>query len=59
MAKVQVKLVRSVIGQDHTQKDTIKALGLGKVNSMAELELTPQIAGMIKKVRHIIEVTEL
>lgn len=59
MAKVQVKLVRSLIGKPKCEKDTIKALGLGKINSMVEHELTPQIQGMINKVSHIVEVTEL
>lgn len=59
MARVQVKLVKSVIHQDKRNKATVIALGLGKVNSYAEHELTPQIKGMIRKVNHIVEVTEL
>jgi large subunit ribosomal protein L30 len=59
MSKVQVKLVKSVIGQSKRNKATITALGLGKINSMREHELTPQIEGMLKKVNHIVEITEL
>jgi len=58
MAKVTVKQVRSIIGRSKRQKLTIEALGLGKINRVVEHELTPQIQGMIKKVGHLVEVTE-
>jgi large subunit ribosomal protein L30 len=38
---------------------TIQALGLGKLNRTVEKELTPQIAGMINKVRHLIDLKEV
>ena len=59
MSKVRIKQDRSIIGQNFRQKLTIKALGLGKVNSTVEVELTPQIQGMVKKVSHLVSVTEL
>jgi large subunit ribosomal protein L30 len=59
MSKVRIKQDKSVIGQNFRQKLTIKALGLGKVNSSVEVELTPQIQGMINKVRHIVSVDSL
>jgi len=59
MAKVKIKQVRGVIDRPKVQKDTIKALGLGKINREVEVELTPQISGMINKVGHLIEVTNL
>jgi large subunit ribosomal protein L30 len=59
MAKVQITQRRSMIKRPDTQQRTMKALGLGKINRTVEVELTPQIAGMIKKVNHLIIVKEL
>lgn len=59
MAKVQITQVRSTIGRPQVQKDTVKALGLGKINRSVEKEMTPQIAGMINKLTHLVEVKEL
>ena len=59
MAKVQITQTRSTIKRPETQILTIKALGLGKINKTVEVEVTPQIAGMIRKVNHLITVKEL
>lgn len=59
MAKVRITQVRSVINRPKRQKLTIQALGLGKINRSVEVEKTPQIAGMINKVNHLVSVTEL
>ncbi|MCB0505168.1 MAG: 50S ribosomal protein L30 [Cyclobacteriaceae bacterium] len=59
MAKVRISQVRSIIKRPNDQKLTIKALGLGKINKSVEVEYTPQIAGMVKKVSHLVSVTEL
>ncbi len=59
LKKVQVTQVRSTIKRPVDQKLTIKALGLGKMNRMVEKELTPQVAGMINKVSHLVSVKEL
>ncbi len=59
MAKVQIKQVRGLVDRPKDQKLTIKALGLGKINRVVEFEATPQILGMIKKVNHLVEVTNL
>ncbi len=59
MAKVQITQIRSTIGRTGVQKATIKALGLAKINRSVEKELTPQIAGMIAKVTHLVEVKDL
>ena len=56
MAKVRLKLTRSVIGQPRDQKDTVKALGLRKLNQEVVKESSPQIEGMIRKVRHLLEI---
>lgn len=58
-SKVQITQVRSVIRRPGDQVKTMQALGLGKMNRSVEKELTPQIAGMINKVSHLVEVKEL
>jgi large subunit ribosomal protein L30 len=59
MAKVQITQKRSIIKRPETQQRTIQALGLGRINRTVEVELTPQIAGMIRKVNHLITVKEI
>ena len=59
MGKVKITQVRSTIKRPENQKRTIEALGLGKINRSVEIEKTPQIEGMITKVSHLVEVTEL
>ena len=54
MAKISVTLKNSVIGSTQRQKNTVKALGLGKLNSTVVHEDTPQILGMIAKVNHLV-----
>lgn len=58
MTKVIITQVRSTIKKPASQKATIKALGLGKINKSVEVEATPQINGMIRKVSHLVTVTE-
>lgn len=59
MAKVRIIQTRSMIKRPETQQLTIKSLGLGKLHSSVEVEYTPQIQGMVKKVSHLVSVTEL
>ena len=59
MKKIRIKLVKSPIDRPERQKLTLQALGLNKMNSSREVEATPQILGMVRKVEHMIEVTEL
>lgn len=59
MAKLKLTLVRSTIGKPKRQKATIEALGLRKMNQTVEKEATPQIVGMVKKVQHLLSVTEV
>lgn len=56
--KIQVKLVRSPIGYEQSQKDTVKALGLKRMHQTVEHTDTPVIRGMINKVKHLVAVTE-
>lgn len=59
MAKVLITQTRSIIKRPKFQTRTIQAMGLGKINRSVEKELTPQLAGMIRKVSHLIDVKEL
>ena len=59
MKKIQVTQVRSVIDRPERQKRTMIALGLKKMNATVEVEATPQILGMVRKVNHLIKVVEL
>lgn len=54
MAKIVIKQVRSKIGSTQRQKRTLEALGLKKLQSTVEHEATPQILGMVAKVRHLV-----
>jgi len=56
MAKIKVEQIRSTIDRPETQKKTIAALGLGKINKVREFNDTPQIRGMINKVKHLVKV---
>ena len=56
MNKVLITQIRSTIKRPKRQVLTIQALGLGRVNKTVEKELTPQIAGMINKVSHLVNV---
>ena len=56
MAQITITQVKSIIDRPQRQKLTMKALGLGKVNSSVTVEETAQISGMVQKVQHLIEV---
>ena len=59
MVQVKVKLVKSLIGRPEDQRATVKALGLKKTNSEVIKEVTPQVEGMLHKVRHLVTVEEI
>ena len=59
MKKLRIKQIKSAIDRPERQKRTIKALGIGKMNQTIEVEGTPQIVGMINKVRHLLFVEEI
>ncbi|PWJ57708.1 large subunit ribosomal protein L30 [Dyadobacter jejuensis] len=56
MSKVRITLVKSAIDRPERQKLTVKALGLGKLNRSVEKENSESIAGMIRKVSHLVKV---
>ncbi|EDM76419.1 ribosomal protein L30 [Plesiocystis pacifica SIR-1] len=54
--KLKVTLVRSPIDRTKKQKDTVRGLGLRRMNHSVVLEDTPSIRGMIRKVQHLVAV---
>ncbi len=58
MATIKIQQVRSKINSPQTQKLTLEALGLKKLNAVVEHEATPQILGMVQKVRHLVRIIE-
>ena len=58
MAKLQVKLVKSLIGSKKDQIATAHALGLHKIGDSSVQPENPQTLGKVKKISHLVEVTE-
>jgi large subunit ribosomal protein L30 len=59
MAKIKITQIRSVIDRSERQKRTIQALGLRKINHSVEVEATPAIIGMVRKVNHLVAIESL
>jgi large subunit ribosomal protein L30 len=58
VSKVKVTQVRSEIGQTERHRGTLRALGLGKIGRSSEHQESPQLAGMLRKVRHLVKVED-
>lgn len=58
MAKIKITQVKSAIDRPERQKKTLKALGLTKLNAQREVEATPQVLGMVRKVEHLVKIEE-
>ena len=56
MAKVRITQVRSQIGQSERHRGTLRALGLGKIGRTVERPESPEVAGMLRMVRHLVRV---
>jgi len=59
MAELKITLKRSVIGRPQNQRDTVKALGLKKLNSTVVKTSNPAILGMVNTVSHLVDVEEV
>jgi len=59
MAKIRITQVKSKNGKPERQKKTLEALGIRKLNHSVEHEATPQILGMVVKVRHLVKVESI
>ncbi len=58
MAKIKLKQVGSPIRRTKDQRATLVGLGLNKLHRTSELEDTPEVRGMIRKVQHMVQVVE-
>ena len=58
MTKVKITQTRSKIGQSERHRGTLRALGLGKIGRTAEHQEGPVLAGMLRKVRHLVKVED-
>ncbi len=58
MAKLRITQVRSLIGRPENQRATVRALGIRRINHTVEQNDTPEIRGMVRKVSHLLQVTE-
>lgn len=59
MATLRITYKKSVIGYSQAQKDTVRSLGLRKLNQVVELPDSPSLRGMIFKVQHLLKVEEV
>ncbi len=58
MKRIKITQVKSGIDRNETAKRTLVALGLKKLNGSVEVEATPQILGMVRRVQHLLKVEE-
>ena len=58
MAKLKITQTRSAIGQSPRHRGTLRALGLGKIGRSVERDESPQLAGMLRKVRHLVRIED-
>ena len=59
MAKIRIRLVRSTIRCLPKQRATVRSLGLRKIGSSNELEVSPSVLGMVRAVSHLVSVEEI
>jgi large subunit ribosomal protein L30 len=58
MAKVKITQIKSKIGSSERQKATLQTLGLRRINHSVERENTPEVMGMIEKVKHLVRIEQ-
>ncbi len=56
MSTVKLTQVKSQIGQSESHRGTLRALGLGRIGKTNELKESPELAGMLRKVAHLVRV---
>jgi len=59
VAKLKITQTRSQIGQTERHRGTLRALGLGKIGRTTEREESPEVEGMLRKVRHLVKVEDV
>jgi large subunit ribosomal protein L30 len=56
MKKIRIKLLKSVAGCKRQQRDTVRGLGLRRINHVVELDDTPEVRGMINRVNFLVRI---
>jgi large subunit ribosomal protein L30 len=56
MSKIKVKLLKSVAGCKQAHRDTVRGLGLKRINHVVELTDTPEVRGMINRVNYLVRI---
>ena len=59
MKRIKITQIKSGIDRNETAKRTLIALGLKKLNASVEVEATPQILGMVRRVNHLLKVEDV
>ena len=59
MKKIRIEQVKSAIDRPERQKRTLRALGITKMHQVIEVEATPQIEGMVRKIQHLLTIEEV
>lgn len=59
MSKIRITQIKSKNGKPERQKRTLEALGIRKMHHSVDHEATPQILGMVEKIRHLVKVEEI
>lgn len=59
MAKIKITQTKSLSGATKIQRDTLKAIGLRKINHTVEKDTTPAMLGMVAKVHHLVQVENI
>ena len=58
MKKIKIKLVKSTAGCKHGHRETVRGLGLKKINHVSELDDTPEVRGMINRVSYLVRIED-
>ena len=58
MKKIKVRLLKSISGTRQSHRDTVRGLGLKRINQVSELVDTPSVRGMINRVSYLVKVEE-
>jgi large subunit ribosomal protein L30 len=59
MSKIRITQIKSKNGKPERQKRTLAALGIRKMHHSVEHEATPQILGMVEKIKHMVKIEEI
>jgi large subunit ribosomal protein L30 len=58
MKKIKIRLLKGLAGCKQSHRDTVRGLGLKKINSVSELGDTPEVRGMINKVNYLVRIED-